>query len=66
MFADIDLSRLSGISTPERTCLSVYLASPKSVYDLDRGLERAKQVLRRTGEKSEAEHFEENAKIVKK
>lgn len=66
MFADIDLNRLSNIATPERTCLSVYLASPKSVHDLDRRLERAKQVLRREGEKSETEHFEENAKAIKK
>ena len=66
MFAGIDLTKLSNISTPNRTCLSVYLASPKSVYDLDKQLERAKQVLKRGGEKSETEHFEENAKIIKK
>ena len=66
MFADIDLTKLSNISTPDRTCLSVYLASPKSVYDLDKQLKRAKQVLKRGGEKSETEHFEENAKIIKK
>jgi len=66
MFADIDLSRLSNISTPERSCLSVYLASPQSVHELDMRLERVQRVLKREGEKSEAEHFAENAKIVKK
>jgi peptide subunit release factor 1 (eRF1) len=66
MFADIDLSKLSDISTAERSCLSVYLASPQSVHDLDRHLERVQRVLKREGEKSEAEHFAENAKLVKK
>ena len=46
MFAEIDLSRLSKISTNEKTCLSLYLSSPKSMSDLEKKFDRIRRVLR--------------------
>lgn len=67
MFADIDLAKLSEVSASERACLSLYVASPTSLGDLDKRIRRVQSALKRDGgDKSEREYFDENIKVVKK
>lgn len=67
MFADIDLARLSDITSAERACLSLYVASPTSLDDLDKRINRVRAALKRDGgDRSEREHFDENVKAVRK
>jgi len=66
MFADIDLSELSELSTDEQTFLSLYISSPQSLSTLDRRFERMSQVLNRGGSQSdERDHFQANVEMVK-
>ncbi len=67
MFASIDLAKLSDISASERACLSLYVASPASLTNLEKRINRVRSALKRDGaDKSEREHFDENIKGVKK
>lgn len=65
---EIDLTKLSELSTPERTCLSLYLAAPKSKKDLNSRFERFRRVLKKGGAagKDEREHFDENVNVIRK
>jgi len=66
MFAEIDLNELSELSSNEKTFLSVYISSPKSLSTLDRRVERMGRVLNRGGSsKDEHEHFQLNREAVK-
>lgn len=66
MFAEIDLTELSELSSNEKTFLSVYLSSPKSLSDLDRRFERMHRVLNRGGSPGdENDHFQANAEVVR-
>ncbi len=66
MFANIDLTQLSEISTNDKTFLSIYISSPKSLRSLGKRIERIRRVLKSNDtEKDEREHFEENVKAVK-
>lgn len=68
MLKDIHLEKLSEISTPERSCLTLFLSGPKSLEFLDKKFEEARSVLKtgREAEKDEQVHFDENVKAVRK
>lgn len=66
MFADVDLRKLAEVSVQERAFLSVYLAGPRSVRELDKRFEKVRRVLKGGGaEKDERELFDENVKAVR-
>ena len=44
-FADFDLRQLAEVTAPERAFLSVYLAGPRSVADLEEKFRKARRVL---------------------
>lgn len=65
MFADINLRKLTEMTTPERTFLSVYLAGPRSTTGLKNRFQKMRRVLKgERVEKDEREHFDENVKAV--
>lgn len=67
MFADVDLRELAKKTAPERAFLSVYLAGPQSVPELEKRFQKRRRVLKGGGAvKDEREHFDENATIVQK
>jgi len=45
MLEDIDLTQLSEISTRDKSFLSLYISSPNSLHNLDRGFEQVRRVL---------------------
>jgi len=66
MFTDVDLRQLAELTAPERAFLSVYLARPRSVAELDRRLKAVRRVLKGgEAERDEREHFDENVKLVR-
>ena len=65
-FADVDLRQLAEVTAPERAFLSVYLAGPRSVADLEEKFRKARRVLTSGAEKDEREHFDQNVKSVQR
>ena len=65
-FADVDLRQLAEVTAPERAFLSVYLAGPRSVADLEEKFRKACRVLTSGAEKDEREHFDQNVKAVQR
>lgn len=67
MLADIDLTQLSEISTKDKSFLSLYVSSPNSLQNIDRGFEQVRRVLKTNDtEKDERELFEENVEVITK
>lgn len=67
MGVNVDLRELSGMTAPERAFLSVYLAGPRSVGELEKRFERIRRVLRGgSTERDEREHFDEDVKAVRR
>jgi len=67
MLANIDLTKLSEISTTDKTFLSLYISNPRSLQNLEKNIEQIRRVLKSNEtEKDEREHFEENVNAVKK
>lgn len=65
MFAEINLSKLSELSTKTQTFLSLYISSPQSLQSLDRRLGHKGRVLERGGSnEDEYEHFQANVQAV--
>jgi peptide chain release factor subunit 1 len=64
MFNNIDLRELAKISGPERAFVSLYLANTDSLNGLKPRIETIRAML--SGDAAEAEHFEENLKLVEK
>jgi len=64
MFNNIDLRELAQISGPERAFVSLYLANPDSLNGLKGRIDTIRALL--SDNAAEAEHFEENLKIVEK
>jgi peptide chain release factor subunit 1 len=64
MFNNIDLRELAQISGPERAFVSLYLANPDSLNVLKARIDTIRALL--SDNPAEAEHFEENLKIVEK
>jgi peptide chain release factor subunit 1 len=62
MFNNIDLRELAQISGPERAFVSLYLANPDSLNGLKGRIDTIRALL--SDNAAEAEHFEENLKIV--
>ena len=62
MFNKIDLRELAQISGPERAFVSLYLAAPESLNGLKGRLDTIRALLSESP--AEAEHFEENLKLV--
>lgn len=66
MFAEIDLRKLSEISTSDRSCLSIYLSGQKSVKDLSDKFKEMRKVLGKENGMDEREHFDNNVDFVLK
>lgn len=73
MFANIDLTKLSEISTNDKTFLSLYISGSRSLQNMEKSFEQIRRVLKSRGtlqrapvERDEREHFEENVKAVRK
>jgi len=65
MFSDVNLRKLTEMTSPERTFLSVFLARPQSVAGLESRFQKVRRVLKDgCSEKDEREHFDENVKAV--
>ncbi|GAH67000.1 unnamed protein product, partial [marine sediment metagenome] len=66
MFSDVDLRKLAEMTAPDRAFLTVCLASPRSLRELDRKLRRIRRALTGGGpEKDEREYFDENVKMLR-
>ena len=63
-FGDVDLRLLADITAPERAFLSVYLAGPQSVPNLEGRFQKSRRVLSGPAAKDEREHFDQNVKVV--
>lgn len=66
MFSNIDLKKLSEISTAERSCLSIYLAGPQAAKILPDKIKDLRKVLGKEDNTDECEHFDNNVKLVLK
>ena len=67
MFADINLRELADIKAPERAFLSIYIAGRHSLGELEKRLNKARNMLKGGGiEKDEREYFDENVGAVMK
>ena len=66
MFAEIDLKKLSEISTADQSCLSVYLEGPQSVKKLQNKLKDLRKVLDKEDNTDEREHFDNNVELILK
>ena len=67
MFADVDLRELSELTAPDRAFLSIYLAGPSSVDDLESQIARLSRSLKAgTAEKDERDHLDENFRSVRR
>jgi peptide chain release factor subunit 1 len=65
LFTDADLRKLAEMAAQERVFLSVFLAGPHSVSELEAGFRRVRHALK--GEdavKDERDHFDENVEAV--
>lgn len=66
MLSNIDLRKLSDMATSEKTCLSIYLASPDSLKQLERKFQAIRKALEQNdAEKDERDYFEENVTVVR-
>lgn len=61
-FADFDLKHLADLEAPERAFLTLYLAGPDSVGALGQTFRSIRALL--AGHEAEAEHFEQNLKLL--
>jgi hypothetical protein len=62
---DYDLRKLSEMTAPDRAFLTVCLAGPRSVDQLDKKFQEVRRVLKGGGaERDEREYFDENVKLV--
>lgn len=61
-FADLDLKHLADLEAPERAFLTLYLAGTDSVRALDQTFRSIRALL--AGNEAEAEHFEQNLKLL--
>jgi len=62
---DLDLKKLAALRTSGRAFLSVFLAGPQSVADLEKRLSKVHRVLKGGGpEKDEREYFTENVAVL--
>jgi len=60
-----DLKKLAEMPSAERAFLSVYLAGPQSMEELEKKFERIRRLLRTGGtEKDEKEYFDDNVRMV--
>jgi peptide chain release factor subunit 1 len=65
MFSDVNLRKLTEMTSPERAFLSVFLAGPQSVGELGKRFQKVRRVLKSSRtEKDERKHFDENVKVV--
>jgi len=65
MSANIDLRELAEMTAPERAFLSVYLAGPQSVAQLDKKFQTVRRALQSgSAEEDKRDHFDENVKLV--
>jgi len=62
MSSEIDLKRLSKMSSHDRSFLSIYLSSPASLRRIEKRIEKIRRLLK--DNQDESEHFEENMKLV--
>ncbi|MCD4655174.1 hypothetical protein K8T06_14730 [bacterium] len=66
MFADIDLRKLTEITSPDRCFLSLYLESPDSIKNLEQSITKMlKAMTHDDTEKDERKHFIENMNVVR-
>lgn len=61
-FADLDLQHLADLEAPERAFLTLYLSDAESVQSLDHEFQTIRALL--AGHEAEAEHFEQNLKLL--
>ena len=61
-FATLDLKQLADLEGPERAFLTLYLSGPESVRALDQTFASIRSLLK--GNEAEAEHFEQNIKLL--
>ena len=62
---NLDLKKLAEITAPERTFLSIFLAGPRSITELEKKLNKLRRVLKsNNARKDEREYFDENVKKV--
>ncbi|HEX7185799.1 MAG TPA: Vms1/Ankzf1 family peptidyl-tRNA hydrolase [Thermoanaerobaculia bacterium] len=64
MFNNIDLRELAAVSGPERAFVSLYLSNSESLNGLKPRIEKIRSLL--SDNPVEAEHFEENMKLIEK
>lgn len=64
MFNNIDLRELAAVSGPERAFISLYLSNAESLNGLKPRIDKIRSLL--SDNPAEAEHFEENLKLVEK
>lgn len=65
MFEDVNLRKLTEMTSPERAFLSVFLAGPQSVVELENRFQKLRRVLKGSDtEKDEREHFDQNARVI--
>jgi peptide chain release factor subunit 1 len=65
MSANLDLRELAEMTAPERAFLSVYLAGPHSVPQLERKFREVRRVLKGGAGEDERDHFDENVTLVR-
>lgn len=67
MFADLDLRKLSGLTSPDRAFLSVYLNGPKSLAKMEQKFQKMRKVLvGGESENDERKQFDQNVDAVHK
>ena len=67
MFADIDLRKLTDLTSPDRCFLSIYMEGPKSLENIEASITKSLRALDRDdAEKDERKHLMENLDMVRK
>ncbi len=67
MFADVDLRKLTELTSPDRCFLSLYLKGPKSWEKIEASIMKVSRAMgREDAEKDERKHLLENLDIVRK
>lgn len=67
MFADIDLRKLTDLTSPDRCFLSIYLERPESLENIEASIMKmSKAMSRDNAEKDERKHLQENLIMVRK
>lgn len=67
MFADIDLQKLTELTSPDRCFLSLYLENPRSLDQIENRIKKmSKSLSTDNAEKDERKHLSENWNMVKK